>query len=157
MAFCCRNRPRTRRRPRPRIFCGARLQNVIKPPAYLFPTVCLVYRRSSMAEPGVGYRNRQSCFINQRLNRCLPNTLQFKPMCRERETPNRFATSNSRLGHATLTVQRAISKWQNVPAACRALEPRPTKDSRTMRVVADLLAPFRRIRSLREYLCVISF
>jgi hypothetical protein len=47
---------------RTRIFAGARLQNVIKPPAYLLPTVCLFYTSSSMAEPGVGQRNQTELF-----------------------------------------------------------------------------------------------
>jgi len=82
-----------------------------------------------MAEPGVGHRNQTDLFSFSRLDRFLPlpnNTLQFKPKG-ERDI-YRFATSNSRLGDAALTDRRAIGQRQIVPAYCRVLEPRPTKD-----------------------------
>src|SRR5215469_1227405 len=78
-----------------------------------------------MAEPGMGHRNQTELFFRSKVGSvfALPNTLN--PSRRGKETPTRFATSNSRLGDAALVVRRAIGQGQLVPAACRVFGASP--------------------------------
>src|SRR5215472_514085 len=78
-----------------------------------------------MAEPGVEHRNQTELFYYSKAGSVFPCRTHFNSSRRGRETPNRFATSNSRLGDAALTVRRAIGQRQIVPAACPILEHLP--------------------------------
>src|SRR5215469_18683919 len=101
-----------------------------------------------MAEPGVGRRNQTELFYYSKAGSVFPWRTHFNSSRRGRETSNRFATSNSRLGDAALTVRRVIGQRQIVPAACRVLEPHPTKDSTTTEPTA--LPGRGRARCLRK-------
>ena len=75
-----------------------------------------------MAEPGVGCSKVSGVFLFLRLESSL---------CFDKGKPSLFAVSRVRLGHAASIVRRANRLRQIPPAARRALEPRPTKTSRT--------------------------
>jgi hypothetical protein len=77
-----------------------------------------------MAEPGVRRANSLGAFLSL-------STELFAGEDRNRRSlrqPDLFAEPHPRLGHAASFVTRVKRRRQIIPAVCRVLEPRPTKD-----------------------------